>query len=122
MKRATKNEGLVAIFDMDETLIQSGLKLEKDTVQTFQRLGIEITPDEARGDWYSTASRYGISKEQFDKEFDKRKSWEDSLRDNEAPLFSDSYATLDELVRNDVRIGILTRSIKEFTDLKISYF
>lgn len=121
-KMKSKNQGLVAIFDLDGTLIDSGMKLKRDVVDAFGRFGIKINPSEVTGDWYGLAEKYGISKENFDREFDKRKSWEQALRDGDAPLFPDAYSCLDTLMENGVQLGILTRSVPEYTKKKITHF
>lgn len=118
----TKEDGLVAIFDLDNTLIDSGSKLRADFVGAMQRLGITMTPEEIRaGDWYKTAAKYGIPKEVFDKSFDQRKTWEQSLRDGEAPLFEDTLPCLETLASRGIRMGLLSKSIPEYTQVKLDY-
>lgn len=117
-----QNKGLVAIFDVDETLIQSGLKLRNDVAQALGRFGVQLTPDDVKGDWYALAASYGIGKEDFDIELNKRKSWEQALRDGDAPLFSDTYSCLNALMEKGVQVGILTRSDPAYTQAKIVHF
>lgn len=116
------NKGLVAIFDIDETLIQSGLKLKKDVAEALGRLGVNILPEQVIGDWYALASSYGIRKDDFYRELDKRKSWEQALRDGDVMIFEDVYPCLDALAEGGVTLGVLTRSIPEYTNQKINYF
>jgi phosphoglycolate phosphatase-like HAD superfamily hydrolase len=117
----TQNKGIVAVFDVDETLLQSGRKLKYDVVNAFSRLGKKITPEQVAGDWYKLASDYGLSKEDFDREFDKRKSWLESLKAGEAPLYPDSIPCLETLTEQGVRLVALSKSIPEYTDIKLRY-
>ncbi|MDP4039992.1 MAG: HAD hydrolase-like protein [Candidatus Pacearchaeota archaeon] len=108
---------------MDKTLIDSGRKLEADVANAMQRIGISITPEEAATkNWYELANSYGISEENFNRSFKQRKSWEESLRDGEAPLFPETYETLDRLQSEGVQLGLLTRSNEEYTRAKINHF
>ena len=121
--KTSSNKGLVAIFDMDNTLIDSGRKLESDVVNAMSRLGVEISSDEARTqDWYGLAAKYGVSKEQFDKSFKQRKSWTQSLREGEVSIFPETYETLDRLLTNGVRLGLITRSDPKYTREKMDHF
>jgi phosphoglycolate phosphatase-like HAD superfamily hydrolase len=117
----TKNQGLVAVFDVDGTLIDSGMKLKTDALGAFQRLGVQVKPEQLNGDWYAFASQYGISEKEFDREFDKRKSWEQSLRDGEAPLFPDTIPCLESLKARGVRLAVLSRSVPKYTLQKLDY-
>ena len=82
---ANKRNKQVMIFDLDNTLIDSGAKLIADIVKTFARLGYKVTPEEIAQyeNWYERAETYGISKEIFDKSFNQRKTWKESLNDGE---------------------------------------
>jgi len=111
-----------AVFDLDNTLIDSKRKIQTDTIDAFRRLGIIITPDEIGKDWYATAKKYGISKERFDEAFDKRKTWERSLRDGDAPIFPETHAVLTELKKRSIRISILSKSLPKYTKAKLDYF
>ncbi len=118
-----QNKGLVAVFDMDNTLIDSGKKLESDVANAMSRLGITISSEEARAkDWYGMAEKYGVSREQFGESFGKRKTWTQSLRDGEAPIFPETYETLDILQSKGIRLGLLTKSDPAYTKEKIDYF
>jgi len=115
------NKGLVAVFDVDNTLIDSGMKLKNDVVGAFSRLGMEIGVDDVVGDWFALAESYGFDREEFDNALGNRKSWEESLRDGEAPLFDDVYECLDQLQGAGVALGVLTRSIPKYTRTKLNY-
>ncbi len=116
------SSGLVAIFDMDNTLMDSQRKIGADVANAMRRLGFEISPEEARTkDWYGMAAKYGVSKGQFGKSFEQRKSWTESLRDGEAQIFPETYETLDRLLSQGVRLGLLTKSDSKYTQEKIDY-
>jgi len=110
------------IFDLDNTLIDSGNKIKTDIIETFQRLGKTISPTESTDNWYELAESYGINKEQFDKELDKRKSWEQALRDGDVQVFPETPSVLKELKNKGVRISLLSKSIPEYTKQKLDYF
>jgi len=116
-----KNNQTAAIFDLDETLIGSGRKLQADVIQAFARLGYTIPPEQIGKNWYKLAESYGISKEAFDEAFDKRKTWEQSLRDGEVPIFPETYKVLDELGQRGIRASLLSKSIPEYTQQKLDY-
>jgi phosphoglycolate phosphatase-like HAD superfamily hydrolase len=118
MNRQNKT-GLVAVFDLDKTLIDSGRKLQTDVANALARLGVKILPEQVTGDWYGLARSYGVSKADFDRELDKRKSWEQALRDGDAPLFTDTIPCLENLQDAGVRLGALTRSNEEYTNAKL---
>ena len=107
---------------MDGTLIQSEAKLRMDVVHTMERLGVQIDHTKVGDDWYALAHSYGISKKDFDREFRRRKSWEQSLREGDVSLFPDVYPCLDELLRRGIQAGVLTRSSARYTRLKIDHF
>ncbi len=121
MERQKEKSGLVAIFDVDNTLIDSDSKLRREVADAMIRCGVKIEPDEVKGDWYKLAESYNVKRDDFDKELDKRKSWEQALRDGDVPLFSDTYSCLDRLQNSGVSLGILTRSTPEYTKAKIDY-
>ena len=73
-------------------------------------------------DWYALAASYGFSKEDFDKEFDKRKTWQESLRDGEVAIFPETYEVLEQLKQRGNRISLLSKSIPEYTDIKVNHF
>jgi phosphoglycolate phosphatase-like HAD superfamily hydrolase len=119
------NTQRLAIFDLDNTLIDSDKKLEADFIGAMHRLGVKVTPEEARAggkSWYDFASKYGYSKEQFDKAFDQRKSWEASLNDGEVPIFEDTVPCLERLAAGGVKLGLLSKSIPEYTEMKLKHF
>ncbi len=116
-----KQKSLVAIFDVDGTLIDSGRKLKMDVVNAFAGLGKIISPEEVSGDWYRLAEQYGFSKEQFDEAFNHRKSWQQSLYDGECPLFNDTIPCLDALKQRGIRLAALSKSIPEYTFDKIDF-
>lgn len=115
-------ENIAAVFDMDGTLVNSEKKIRLDVAEAMKSLGVRISPEEIAGNWYDLAQRYGIDNEVFDREFEKRKSWEDSLRDGEVSLFSDTLNCLDTLQDHGITLAILTRSNPEYTHAKINYF
>jgi phosphoglycolate phosphatase-like HAD superfamily hydrolase len=113
----------IAIFDLDNTLIDSSSKLREDFVGAMQRLGVRLSPEEAnRGDWYATAADYGFSKREFDASFDQRDSWEESLAKGVVKLFPDTVKSLESLREGSVNLGLLSKSIPRYTGLKLGYF
>ncbi len=119
---ANYNKTDLVVFDLDNTLIDSNPKLTSDVVGAFARLGRQITPEEVSGNWYDLARKYGFSSEQFDREFDKRKPWEESLKAGEVNIFSEVYETLEGLKQRNTRLALLSRSNREYTDQKIDHF
>lgn len=113
----------VVILDLDGTLINSKPKMQSDAKAAFARLGydIDISLLEGRQSWYDLANKFGFTKEQFDSAFDKRKSWEQSLRDGDVPLFNDTIPCLERLSAEGVELGLLTRSTPEYTKVKLDY-
>ncbi|MFH1290234.1 MAG: HAD family hydrolase [Nanoarchaeota archaeon] len=114
--------GIVAVFDVDKTLLDSGRKLQIDVVEAMGRLGTHIAPEEVSGDWYGLAEAHGLDRDEFDRELDKRKSWERALRDGDAPLFDDVIPCLDRLQDEGVRLAVLTRSTPEYTEAKLEHY
>lgn len=112
----------VAVFDMDNTLIDSARKLKHDVVDTFYRLGVNIPLAQIKGDWYKLAESYGVDRNVFDKEFENRKSWEESLEAGEVPIFSDTVPCLEKLSQEGIRMAVLSKSIPEYTRAKLDYF
>ncbi|MEK6885425.1 MAG: HAD hydrolase-like protein [Nanoarchaeota archaeon] len=118
----TNYKKTIAVFDVDNTLIDSQAKLRADFIGAMQRLGVGLKPEEIGMPWYEVATKYGFSKEIFDESFNKRKTWEQSLGDGEAPLFSDTLPCLEELALNGVRMAVLSKSIAKYTDIKLKHF
>lgn len=119
-----KNIKRLAVLDIDGTLIDSARKLRQDTIDAFERLGVKgITHEEIRSakSWYELVEKYGLDKEKFDREFDKRKSWEQALRDGDAPLFEDTIPCLEQLASQGTILAALTRSFPEYTKAKLDY-
>lgn len=118
------NKGSIAVFDLDNTLIDSGRKLEADVIGAFSRLGYTVSPEEVKQykSWYEHAAKYGIPKEVFEKAFDQRKSWEQSLRDGEVPIFPETHSVLERLKERDIKLALLSKSIPEYTDPKLDFF
>lgn len=112
----------LAVFDLDNTLIDSGAKLRADFVGAMYHLGIKITPEETNQPWYEIAQKYGYSRKQFDTAFDKRKTWEQSLVDGEVPIFPETRECLEELKNNDITLALLSKSIPAYTKTKLDYF
>lgn len=112
----------LAVFDIDGTLLDSGKKLEIDAISAFARLGRAVTTDDLRAHtWYELAAIHGITRDEFDASMDKRKSWEQSLRDGEAPLFDDAIPCLETLAKAGVALAVLTKSNVEYTDAKLKF-
>jgi len=124
----TKQKSPVAVFDLDNTLIDSKAKLNSDTIQAFERLDPSISPEEViaqwdeLGSWYKVAEKYGFSREEFDTEFDKRETWGESLEAGKVKIFEDTYETLDALKEQGQRLAVLSKSIPEYTMKKLDYF
>lgn len=117
-----KYKKTAAVFDLDNTLIDSKAKLKADFVGAMTRLGVEMTPEESEINWYETAAKYGFSKEVFDEAFDQRKTWEQSLEAGEVPIFPETRQCLEELAGSGVRMALLSKSIPKYTDAKLEYF
>lgn len=116
------NKTNIVVFDLDNTLIDSNPKLTNDVVEAFARLGKQITPEEVSGNWYDLARKYGFSNKQFDREFDKRETWEESLKAGKIQVFPDVYETLEYLKQRNARLALLSRSNRKYTDQKIDHF
>lgn len=122
MKTQNK-DNLAIVFDLDNTLIDSRAKLKADVIEAMQRLGHYITPAEAgTRDWYTMAAKYGVSEQDFDASFDKRKTWEESLQSGEVPIFLDTIPCLEKLAANGTRLALLSKSIQKYTDVKLEHF
>ncbi len=112
----------VAIFDVDGTLIDSKTKIIKDVINAFKRLGKSITPEQIRGNWYDLANKYKISNKNFDNALSQRKSWEQALKNGDAPIFPETHRVLDKLKKKGVRMSILSKSTPRYTNTKLDYF
>lgn len=117
-----KYDGTVIVPDLDGTLIDSTGKLRNDVVEAFGRLNRKINPEEIVGNWYMLAEKYGISRDEFDRSFDKRKSWKEALERGEISIFPETRRCLEYLKSNGARLGLLSKSIPEYTNQKIDYF
>ena len=118
---AQKNN-TVAIFDRDNTLLNSEMKLKSDVTEAMHRLGVNISQEQIMGDWYKLVKSKGLNKKDFDREFNKRKSWEESIKDGEVKMFSKAMDCLEILYENNILMGLITRSIPEYTQIKIEQF
>ena len=116
-----RNKRKLAIFDLDNTLIDSKKKLEVDVIEAMERLGHKIPYEESKGEWYEMAAKYGISKEKFDESFDQRRSWKEVLELGEIPLFEDTIPCLEKLRKTGTHLALLSRSKQEYTDQKLDY-
>ena len=103
------------VFDLDNTIIDSKGKLDRDLIKTFNRLGYSLSEKDLKKDWHEIISSYGISKNVFNKEFAKRKSWEDSIKNGEVKLFPDTVYALEKLKKKGHQILLLSTSIPEWT-------
>src|SRR3989344_1124312 len=97
---AQKNN-TVAIFDRDNTLLNSEMKLKSDVTEAMHRLGVNISQEQIMGDWYKLVKSKGLNKKDFDREFNKRKSWEESIKDGEVKMFSKAMDCLEILYENN---------------------
>lgn len=123
MTNTSNYNGIVVIFDIDGTILNTMPKMRADINGAFSRLGHIVTDDQisAQKGWYGLATQLGISNEAYDHEFDKRKSWEQSLRDGEAPLFEDALPCLEALLSGGATLAALTKSLPEYTQAKLDY-
>ena len=96
------------VFDLDNTIIDSKGKLDRDLIKTFNRLGYSLSEKDLKKDWHEIISSYGISKNVFNKEFAKRKSWEDSIKNGEVKLFPDTVYALEKLKKKGHQILLLS--------------
>ncbi|MBD3253159.1 HAD hydrolase-like protein [Candidatus Pacearchaeota archaeon] len=110
------------VFDLDNTLINSKQKYERDVTEAFARLGYTVTPDQLGVNWYDFAESYGIPKQEFDESLDKRKTWEQSLADGEVLIFPETHKVLTELSGRGIRLSLLSKSNPEYTQTKLDYF
>lgn len=117
-----QNGQKIVVFDLDNTLIDSKRKLTLDVVETFERLGKRITPEQVPENWYKLVEEYGFSREEFDETFNERKNWEDSLKGGDVTIFPDTYKTLESLKNKKIRLALLSKSIPEYTQQKLDYF
>ncbi len=123
MTNTSNYNGIVAVFDIDGTTLNTMPKMRADIKGAFSRLG-HIVADEqiaAQKGWYGLAGQLGINQEDYDREFDKRKSWEQSLRDGEAPLFEDTLPCFELLLSGGATLAALTKSSPEYTRAKLDY-
>ena len=113
----------VAIFDIDGTLINSKQKLNSDVKRAFYNLGYNLANEDIENskNWYELAEQYGITRELFDKEFNKRKTWEQSLKNGEALFFEDSISCIERLYSEGVILGVLTKSTLKYTNQKLDF-
>lgn len=122
----TKMEGIgkikVGIFDLDGTLIDSNAKTRRDFVEAMARLGVNVTPKESLEEWEKVAERYGIPTDQLYEAFDERKSWKQSLQDGEVEIFPETHSVLDYLNNKGVELTLLSRSLPEYTNIKLNHF
>ena len=107
---AKEKESKVAVFDLDGTLIDSKPKIITDVQDTMARLGYNISYQESSKDWGELRQQYGISKEDWDRAFEQRKTWEQALREGQVPLFEDALPCLKALRDRKARLALLFKS------------
>jgi len=112
----------MAVFDLDGTLLDTKDALTENVVRTLAHLGVNVKPQDVRGDWYALAEQYGKSPEEFDRAYREVVSWEDLLKEGKIKMFNDAVPCLDNLAGRGVVLSLLTRSNPEFTRKKIMYF
>ncbi len=112
----------LAIFDLDNTLIDSAAKLRADVIGAMHRLGVEIASDQIGKNWYEMAANYGFSKEEFDEAFDQRDTWEQSLEAGVVSIFPETIASLNQLRNAGIPLGLLSKSIPQYTEAKLKHF
>jgi len=112
----------IAIFDLDGTLIDSSAKLKADVISAFHRLGYQVSPENIGENWYDLARSRGITREAFDEEFDKRKTWAASLRDGEVAVFADTKSSLEKIAKAGITMALLSKSLPKYTDTKLDFF
>jgi len=91
-------------------------------MQAFSRLGYQITPEETEIDWKQLMQKYQVPFKKFDEALSQRKSWKDSLKDGEVTLFPETIKVLKKLTEKGIRLGVLSSSIPEYTQVKLDYF
>ena len=119
MTNKTKN--IVAVFDLDGTLIDSDNRLSRELIETFKGLDISITEREAaiegKRDKYVLAAKYGVSKEDLDRSYGKIANrlgtLGDALHSGEITVYPETLSTLDSLRGNGIIMGLLTRATRE---------
>lgn len=112
----------VGIFDLDGTLIDSNAKVQRDFIETMARLGVDVTHEASLKKWEKIAEKHGISADQLYKAFDERKSWEQSLKDGDVKIFPETHPVLDYLKSEGVELALLSKSLPEYADIKLSHF
>jgi len=119
----TNKQRKVAVFDIDGTILDSMPKMRADIKSAFRRLGYTVNDEQIaqQKGWYGLAEALEIKRENYDLEFDKRKSWEQSLADGEAPLFMDTLPCLEDLASQGFILAALTKSDPKYTKEKIDY-
>ena len=115
-------EGHVAIFDLDGTLIDSKKKLRMDVYTALRRRGFNVSYAETDMNWSMIAAKYGLTMKNFLDILDPRKSWEDSIRDKEVKIFPETHEVLSKLRKRRIRLGLLTKSLEEYTNVKLDSF
>jgi len=120
--RKIPNKRKLVIFDLDGTLIDSEDKLKADFIGAMTRLGIKISSEEANQEWYKVTDKHGISKKNFNKSFNQRKTWKQSLEEKEVSIFPETKQSLEELADNEVRMALLSKSTPKYTYAKLEHF
>lgn len=127
----------VAIFDMDETLIDSYTKLDADITRAFALCGETLTARElflAHQNWEAymvekkckgricSEEEVARIKAQFWVAFNQRPTWAADIKTGVAKLFPETLKVLEQLKAKGYRLLLVSRSEKKETYEKVEGF
>ena len=112
------------IYDMDNTLINSRIKLGWDVKNAFARLGTTITLEEAQTtkNWEALATTHGHTLAEFWSSFNKRETWKESIQQGTATIFPETIPILKTLQEKEYRLVLVSRSEEKETMEKVQGF
>lgn len=113
----------LVVFDLDDTLLNSGKKVIADAVEAFHRAGYEVSEKQVREtEWFALAQSRGISPKNLQEQLNavkQEKPWAYAIKSGEVRLFPDTLPCLNELREMGIELAILTQSIPGLTDEKV---